>query len=160
MTQYRLKDYNLQQQLDDISNGDFTKQLNAEIEKCSKLDNGWDPNSDRLFVQFGKKIELCNVATLHANEFTYVAEIGTIEAIPQYDPNVWNEYPAVEPPTLGGRFRVEVYIPGSHDGPEITEEKIVKSTCAYLMGNRFVDANNGDYLGMWSNEKIRYKPWN
>lgn len=100
MTTYHLRDRKLQQKLDDLSDGDFSRQLNEEsLDGCSP---------DFTFrVRFGGQVGTC---------FRYSAVFRVDEIMIQegYDPNAWNKFPEVTPPedvlmrveTVGGdKFR-------------------------------------------------------
>ena len=84
MTKYRLKDQELQKKLDDLSDGDFSRQLNEEsLDGCSP---------DFTFrVRFGGQVGTC---------FRYSAVFRVDEIMIQegYDPNAWNKFPEVTPP--------------------------------------------------------------
>ena len=92
MTKYRLKDQELQKKLDDLSDGDFSRQLNEEsLDGCSP---------DFTFrVRFGGQVGTC---------FRYSAVFRVDEIMIQegYDPNAWNKFPEVTPPD-GVLMRVE-----------------------------------------------------
>lgn len=84
MAKYRLKDQELQKKLDDLSDGDFSRQLNEEsLDGCSP---------DFTFrVRFGGQVGTC---------FRYSAVFRVDEIMIQegYDPNAWNKFPEVTPP--------------------------------------------------------------
>lgn len=84
MTTYHLRDRKLQQKLDDLSDGDFSRQLNEEsLDGCSP---------DFTFrVRFGGQVGTC---------FRYSAVFRVDEIMIQegYDPNAWNKFPEVTPP--------------------------------------------------------------
>lgn len=83
MTKYRLKDAALQKKLDEISGGDFSRQLNEEsLDGCSP---------DFTFrVRFGGQVGTC---------FRYSAVFRVDEIMIQegYDTNAWNKFPEVTP---------------------------------------------------------------
>lgn len=84
MTKYRLKDAALQKKLDEISGGDFSRQLNEEsLDGCSP---------DFTFrVRLGWQVGTC---------FRYSAVFRVDEIMIQegYDTNAWNKFPEVTPP--------------------------------------------------------------
>lgn len=92
MAKYRLKDQVLQKKLDDLSDGDFSRQLNEEsLDGCSP---------DFTFrVRFGGQVGTC---------FRYSAVFRVDEIMIQegYDPNAWNNYPETQPP-MDLHMRVE-----------------------------------------------------
>lgn len=86
---FELKDKGLQKQLDEISDGDFSRWLNNTF--------------------YGRIIKIRPFTEIHFGQI--VAEDGTlfhrftvrvredeIEEIPEYDPHKWNPYPQVTPP--------------------------------------------------------------
>lgn len=82
---YRLKDRGLQKKLDEISNGDFSRELAS--------------NKKRIFAElnFLKQMTLWfrkSEGPFHA----LVITPGMVEEVCEYDPNKWNRFPEVEPP--------------------------------------------------------------
>ena len=65
---YRLRNRKLQTALDGISDGDFSRRLQEEVESRKKdvfrdengrqKTLGWDENEDRLFVTFGRRVPI------------------------------------------------------------------------------------------------------
>lgn len=85
---WKLKNKQLQHQLDEISNGDFSKRLkNNEI---SIVSSKIDPNV-KYRVYFGDSPDFL------ANRFSVVFREDELESVPEYNPNDWNEYPKVTP---------------------------------------------------------------
>lgn len=82
---YRLKDRGLQKKLDELSDGDFSRQLAS--------------NKKRIFAElnFLKQMILWfrkSEGPLHALMITP----DMVEKVREYDPHNWNEYPEVTPP--------------------------------------------------------------
>lgn len=101
MTKYRLKDQELQKKLDEISNGDFSRQIEGNLQNIKG--RGTTDADYRLF--FGE---------LPVNRFSMLLYEHEIEIFEEYDPNDWNSFPEVMPPedvlmrveTVGGdKFR-------------------------------------------------------
>lgn len=89
MMKLRLKNKDLQVQLDAISNGDFTKKLNSF---------GKIQGSIRIF--FGEKIyEKFTYGVCAEGKLSIILTKDEIEEIVEYDPRKWNKYPEVTPPT-------------------------------------------------------------
>lgn len=84
MTKYRLKDQELQKKLDDLSDGDFSRQLNEEsLDGCSP---------DFTFrVRFGGQVGTCF-------RYSAVFRVDEIMIQERYAPNAWNKFPEVTPP--------------------------------------------------------------
>ena len=149
MKRYRLKDQELQRRFDDLSNGEFSKNLHQF--------------DDEHFTSYwGKTIffertpddddELEEPVTNRAPQFGVWFTPDEVEEIPEYDPRRWNEWPDVTPP-IDILMRVETYIPDSEDCPE----EVLSRFCAYW-----------DEHGRWvvgkeiftpMDEHIRFRPW-
>lgn len=95
---YRLKDSALQKHLDAISNGDFSHRLQNELQDIRG--NGTTDADYRIFFGFmSGRAEL-------VNRFSMLLYEHEIEAIQEYNPNDWNNFPEVQPPE-GVLMRVE-----------------------------------------------------
>lgn len=81
---FRLKDKNLQVQLDALSDGDFSKRL-----QHANHDDGM------IFVEFGEKLESPGF-DLHRFNVAFFDD--EVEEIHRYNPHGWNAFPEVEPP--------------------------------------------------------------
>ena len=89
---FRLKDKNLQVQLDALSDGDFSKRL-----QHANHDDGM------IFVEFGEKLESPGF-DLHRFNLAFFDD--EVEEIHRYNPHGWKAFPEVEPPE-GVLMRVE-----------------------------------------------------
>lgn len=89
---FRLKDKNLQVQLDALSDGDFSKKL-----QHANHDDGM------IFVEFGEKLESPGF-DLHRFNLAFFDD--EVKEIHRYNPHGWNAFPEVEPPE-GVLMRVE-----------------------------------------------------
>ena len=89
---FRLKDKNLQVQLDALSDGDFSKRL-----QHANHDDGM------IFVEFGEKLESPGF-DLHRFNLAFFDD--EVKVIHRYNPHGWNAFPEVEPPE-GVLMRVE-----------------------------------------------------
>lgn len=88
---YRLKDSALQKHLDAISNGDFSHRLQNELQDIRG--NGTTDADYRIFFGFmSGRAEL-------VNRFSMLLYEHEIEVIQEYNPNDWNNFPEVQPPT-------------------------------------------------------------
>lgn len=98
MTKYKLKDQELQKMLDEISNGDFSHRLQNELQDIRG--NGTTDADYRIFFGFmSGRAEI-------VNRFSMLLYDHEIEAIQEYNPNDWNDYPEVTPPE-GVLMRIE-----------------------------------------------------
>lgn len=138
---YRLKDRELHQKLDDISSGDFSKQLQDEASRMFA--------SDRKvgLVCFGPDARLR--ITLNRDE---------IEDGPRCDPHKWNRWPDVTPPE-GVPMRFELYSQEEgEDTPESRGGDCVWRGCVTRDGNRLVSSEL-TYLAFDEGDTGRFRPW-
>lgn len=84
---WHLKDRELEKKLEEFTGGDFVNSLNREIER-DNIDSEFF-----VWVAFGRKLSgddnKENCLLFRTDEF---------EEVPEYNPNGWNEFPAVTPP--------------------------------------------------------------
>lgn len=90
MTKYRLKDVALQKKLDEISDGDFSRQIEGNLQNI-KGRGTTDADYRLFFGELPGRYEI-------VNRFSMLLYEHEIEVIPEYDPNAWNDYPYVKPP--------------------------------------------------------------
>lgn len=133
---YRLKDRELQEKLDEISDGDFSKRL-EEVDPNINA-----PRSEGgIYVSFGK-IQFgagFSDGQGHFRQYQIAILFKDLILEKTYDPHSWNEWPAVRPPE-GVLMRIEEL-----DG-----------TCcagAYVDGGWHIDGR--DDLGCVK----RFRPW-
>ena len=141
---YRLKDSALQKHLDAISNGDFSHRLQNELQDIRG--NGTTDADYRIFFGFmSGRAEL-------VNRFSMLLYDHEIEAIPEYNPNSWNDFSEITPPKAGV-YRVEVFSDGEHTEPCVR-------AAGYWDGKRWqVDAPEGGGCYYLMDGKIRFKSW-
>ena len=73
---WRLKDKKLEAELNKLSNGEFSKRLNEAVRSGAA------------------KVSL----TINDGKVAIFLDGRDLERVPEYNPNTWNEYPAVTPP--------------------------------------------------------------
>ena len=133
----RLKDKDLQKQLDELSGGSFSDELAKSVIKLHD-----DSGIPLMKVEFGPV-----VGKSMTRRFALVFEEGDIEDAPEYNPKEWNNYPDVTPPE-GVWMRCET----DSDGDEIFRFGAVFSCCA-------------DGFGEWCDSEgacvpvDRFRPW-
>lgn len=131
---FRLKDKNLQVQLDALSDGDFSKRL-----QHANHDDGM------IFVEFGEKLESPGF-DLHRFNLAFFDD--EVKEIHRYNPHRWNAFPEVEPPE-GVLMRVEC-----RDG---------RKACAkyrlFIEGGSWCDVNGGAWPEAYSQSVARFRPW-
>lgn len=135
---YRLKDRELQEKLDAISGGDFSKRL----QDPAKSEEGFA-------VAYGDFPEINGLRHLSL----FLAD--EIEEVPEYDPNAWNEWPLVTPPEkvlLRAEILTERY---DQNGPEPKGGRPRYRGCAKWIG--YWDFFGDAHVSM--NETVRFRPW-
>lgn len=135
---YRLKDRELQEKLDAISGGDFSKRL----QDPAKSEEGFA-------VAYGDFPEINGLRHLSI----FLAD--EIEEVPEYDPNAWNEWPLVTPPEkvlLRAEILTERY---DQNGPEPKGGRPRYRGCAKWIG--YWDFFGDAHVSM--NETVRFRPW-
>ena len=92
---YLLKDRDFQIKLDSLSSENkFSDNLLAAVEKAKRLDYRF------ANISFGPKIEISDPRLGYRYDgykFIITIELKDIEEVKEYDPNIWNKYPDVEP---------------------------------------------------------------
>lgn len=133
---YRLKDRELQRKLDELSNGDFSKQLASNEKRiCSSLEF-----LQQITLWFCKR-----EGPLHSLEITP----DMLEEVREYDPHKWNGYPEVEPPE-GVLMRVEC-------------SNGLKACAKYRLfaeGGSWCDPKGVSWPKALSLSVARFRPWN
>lgn len=104
MTKYRLKDAALQKKLDEISDGEFSKNLHKFDE--NHFVSYWGKTIFFTINEDDDGEELEESKHIREPQFGVWFNIGEIEEVPEYDPNAWNSYPEVTPPE-GVLMRIE-----------------------------------------------------
>lgn len=131
----RLKDRVLQKKLDELSDGDFSKQLAS--------------NKKRIFAElnFLKQMTLW----FRKSEGPFHALVITpdmVEKVREYDPHGWNDFPEVEPPE-GVLMRVEC-----RDGRKASAKYRL-----FIEGGSWCDVNGGAWPEAYSQSVARFRPW-
>lgn len=90
MTKYRLKDQELQKKLDEISDGDFSRQIEGNLQNI-KGRGTTDADYRLFFGELSGRYEI-------VNRFSMLLYEHEIEVFEEYDPNDWNVFPDVTPP--------------------------------------------------------------
>ena len=132
---YRLKDRELQRKLDELSDGDFSRQLAS--------------NKKRIFAELNFLKQM--ILWFRKSEGPFHALMITpdmLEEVPEYDPHKWNDFPEVEPPE-GVLMRVEC-----RDG---------RKACAkyrlFIEGGSWCDVNGGAWPEAYSQSVARFRSW-
>ena len=84
---WHLKDRELEKKLEEFTGGDFVNSLNREIER-ENIDSEFF-----VWVAFGRKL-----SGNDNKENCLLFRMDEIEEVCEYNPNDWNEFPAVKPP--------------------------------------------------------------
>jgi hypothetical protein len=134
---FRLKNKDLQVQLDALSGGDFSRRLDELM--TGEPVNLWANMCGAKTVQitFGE-----------TREFSVRIPVDDIEEVHEYDPHGWNDFPEVEPPE-GVLMRVEC-----RDG---------RKACAkyrlFIEGGSWCDVNGGAWPEAYSQSVARFRSW-
>lgn len=147
---YRLKDRDLQRKLDDISDGDFTIQL-------QQLDKDPLKPLTGICVSFGEKVKgLSEKFNGRLPKFVVRLAEDEIKEVHEYDPHRWNEWPDVEPP----RYKTL--------RTEILTERINWDTLeprggqSRFSGSGVFDGKDWYFYGATTRqegETVRFRPW-
>ena len=154
---YRLKDRALQEKLDALSNGEFTKNLHSWSEEK-------DGGESKIWCSYwGKNIHWETWDEME--EETYQGKtpqfevwfyFSDLEEVPEYDPHKWNEWPDVEPPAHV-LMRVEILTQRfDQDGPEPRGGRPRFRGCAKFDG-QYWDFRDMAHLS--AGETVRFRPW-
>lgn len=132
---YRLVSRKLQKKLDDISNGDFSRQLDFVV----SMSRNHDPFITTRTVYFELDHDTRAVISIDVTPDMVVENSS-------YNPNAWNKFPEVEPPE-GVWMRVEW-----RDGAVVRRD--VARYVAWGDTNEFVWTNRGVICDV-----ERFRPW-
>lgn len=139
---YRLKDVALQKKLDEISDGEFSKNLHKFDE--NHFASYWGKTIFFTINEDDDGEELEESKHIREPQFGVWFNIGEIEEVPEYDPNAWNSFPDVTPPE-GVMMRCIIKTPGRNlDGPEPELPKICARTSGVWDGRRWHFFGHGD----------------
>lgn len=148
MTKYRLKDQELQKKLDEISDGDFSRQIEGNLQNIKG--RGTTDADYRLF--FGELPGQYEIV----NRFSMLLYEHEIEVFEEYDPNDWNNFPEVTPPD-GVLMRCVIKKPGRNlDSPEPELPKICARTSGVWDGTRWQFFGHGS---LCEGSTVEYRPW-
>ena len=142
MTKYRLKDRELQKQLDAISEGDFSIRFSRFLPISIQKDTA-------IYFVFGR-MQREGFADGFGNfrRFQICLLGDELEAQPEYNPDDWNNYPDVTPPE-GILMRIEFV----YDG-------ILRRNCAIFENGAWYIAADRKALYDFTIDNVkRYRPW-
>ena len=139
MNTYRLKDSELQKQLDEISGGDFSEKLQEKAKNLTRLN----------FIQVVFSREKGKNTRWYEAWF----RSEEIEELKEYDPRAWNDYPDVKPPK-DGIYRVEVFYEKTDLSPDI-------QAAGHWDGSRWRvdDPRGGGGFPLYEGKRLRFRPW-
>lgn len=146
MTKYRLKDQELQKHLDAISDGDFSRQIEGNLQNI-KGRGTTDADYRLFFGELPGRYEI-------VNRFSMLLYEHEIEVFEEYDPNDWNKFPEVTPPE-GVLMRVEL---------ETSDGDVYRKCAIFENGNWWtVNESTGKSgclaIGVSSMRVKRFRPW-
>ena len=148
MTKYRLKDAALQKKLDEISDGDFSRQIEGNLQNI-KGRGTTDADYRLFFGELPGRYEI-------VNRFSMLLYDHEIEVFEEYDPHDWNVFPDVTPPE-GVMMRCIIKTPGRNlDGPEPELPKICARTSGVWDGRRWQFFGYGS---LCEGSTVEYRTW-
>ena len=148
MTKYRLKDQELQKKLDEISDGDFSRQIEGNLQNI-KGRGTTDADYRLFFGELPGRYEI-------VNRFSMLLYEHEIEVFEEYDPHDWNVFPDVTPPE-GVMMRCIIKTPGRNlDGPEPELPKICARTSGVWDGRRWQFFGYGS---LCEGSTVEYRTW-
>lgn len=154
MTKYRLKDQELQKKLDEISDGEFSKNLHKFDE--NHFASYWGKTIFFTINEDDDGEELEESKHIREPQFGVWFNIGEIEEVPEYAPNDWNVFPDVTPPE-GVMMRCIIKTPGRNlDGPEPELPKICARTSGVWDGRRWQFFGYGS---LCEGSTVEYRTW-
>jgi hypothetical protein len=143
---WHLKDRELEKKLIAID-PDFIKTLTNTVEENLKLTNGWFNDESVTDVEITYNGEKLGVVGFYTD---------TLEEVPEYNPNAWNDSRKVTPPQ-NTIFRAKVYLSG------LGEETIVEYDCLiyqYCSWYRVRDCKPfGGRLNITKDDHVEFRPW-
>ena len=150
MTKYRLKDAALQKKLDEISDGDFSRQIEGNLQNI-KGRGTTDADYRLFFGELPGRYEI-------VNRFSMLLYEHEIEVFEEYNPNDWNNFPDVTPPE-GVLMRVEARYGFDDSGATYR-------TCAIFENGAWRSESDGkaaiDHNGFYDvtlDDVKRFRPW-
>ena len=137
MTRYKLKDRELQKQLDRLSRGDFSRRLDE-----------WNGDRSQELVNFSFGEETGHDS--FPRTFETAIRTADIEEAPEYDPTRWNLWPNVEPPEDVG-MQIEI-VQLDPSGKPLKLPRF----CGYstFRNNYWYNIGHVD-----NDEIVRFRPW-
>lgn len=140
MGKYRLKDQELQKRLNELTNGDFTRQLEQNSQSC--LIFGEEPGIE---VSFGD----LEGGYRYRAAFLKSEVVGF--GVTPYNPNRWNSFPETTPPE-----NVLMRVERTEFGSDRNGKGITQRDCSIFRKGEWVDPVVGYPMSM----KIgRFRPW-
>ena len=146
---FRLKDKELQKKLDEISDGDFSKQMKVHSDLGL-----FDGKVDRYLITFGK-------TKTSFPRFEVIIERDELEQVSEYDKNAWNDFPTVTPPE-NVPMRIEVKrIGGKDHGSTFPFYGYFKDSEWIVLIRRSFNKLLKEFSDFDPTyDKIRFRPWN
>lgn len=148
MTKYRLKDQELQAKLDELSGGEFSKDLHLFDDE--HFASGWGKNICFTQTEDENGEELEEPRTDKTPQFAVFFNANEVEAVPEYNPHSWNVWPDVEPPE-NVWMRLEVFRSNSR-------EQHTYRYYAKFLKNEWKNGEGGK-VDIIEDDDVRFRPW-
>lgn len=133
---YELKDRTFHMQLDSLSEGDFSKQLNAKMLEGA--------TNDPFTVRFG------NLVGSNLKRFEIAFQLEEILIHEEYNANQWNSYPKVIPPN-NVPLRLEIRKSSNY-------HEVVLRRCAYYSGGYWCN-EEGRLYNIGDKDDVQFTSW-
>ena len=133
---YELKDRTFHMQLDSLSEGDFSKQLNAKMLEGAA--------NDPFTVRFGKLVGS------NLKRFEIAFQLEEILIHEEYNANQWNSYPKVIPPN-NVPLRLEIRKSSNY-------HEVVLRRCAYYSGGYWCN-EEGRLYNIGDKDDVQFTSW-
>ena len=140
---YRLKYQNVQKDLDAITNGRFSK----DLENYSKYLNYCFNHKGINVVSIKSVLEDYDVGII------LNISKSMLEEIPEYDPKAWNQYPCITPPE-------DIPMAVEYHYYKDVEGRTRKNCWKFKNGEWYLDDALDTPIDVSKVAEIKFKPWN
>ena len=148
---WHLKDRELEKKLNELTKGEFSKNLHQyDDEHYSSFFGEILSFTEDCGYEFD---ESAGKGVYRQSQFLFFFNNDAIEEVPEYNPNGWNEFPAVTPPE-GELMRVELF--------NLMLRKFTRACAIYCNGTWYAELNgepNGTLELAGMTKVKRFRPW-
>lgn len=157
---WKLKNTELQEQLDGLTKGQFTEELNEKMQAAleSSVNETLSSREERRAFNAGfGTVFLGPIEVEDGIEVEIAVSASALDRAPDYDPNVWNVWPDTEPP-VDVLMQIEVKDLDQNMGtPEPRPGTVLERGCGHWTGHCWVRPDNSF---IWVGDReVRFRPW-